>query len=72
MCLGRTSAANHAQQLRQKAQLCRRAADIPTEGCNVDSELIWLAQRLEREAATLEKLLSADLDREIDYSNARE
>jgi hypothetical protein len=67
MRFARTSAATHAQQqLREKAQLFRRVANISTEGCRIDRELIWLTQLLEREAATLEQLLSADLDREAD------
>ena len=45
-----------AAQLRQKAALCRRAANIPTEGSSQTNRLLLdLAERLEREAAALEK-----------------
>ena len=45
-----------AAQLRRKAALCRRAASIPTEGSSQTNRLLLdLAERLEREAAALEK-----------------
>jgi len=44
-----------AAQIRQKAALCRRAASIPTEGSNHTNILLLdIAERLDREAATLE------------------
>jgi hypothetical protein len=44
-----------AQQLRQKAELCRRAASVPTHGGTAaDRILIELANRLEQEADAAE------------------
>ena len=46
------------QELRRKAQLCRRAARIPASGSwNTDRILVVLAERLERDAALQERLL---------------
>jgi hypothetical protein len=45
-----------AAQLRRQAALCRRAASIPTEGSNHTNRLLLdIAERLEREAAALDK-----------------
>jgi hypothetical protein len=53
---GKSEVSVQAAQLRQKAALCRRAASIPTEGSNQTNRLLLdLAERLEREAAALEK-----------------
>jgi len=47
-----------AQQLRRKAELCRRAASITTQGgLSADRALIELAQRLEQEADGIERAL---------------
>jgi len=46
------------RELRRKAALCRRAAAVPTSGSgNADRILETLAERLEREAALLERVL---------------
>ena len=43
-------------ELRQRADLCRRVASVPTEGGRrEDRVLLIIADRLEREAAELEK-----------------
>jgi hypothetical protein len=40
-----------AQELRRRAALCRRAANVPTSGSsNADRILLELAEQLEREA----------------------
>jgi hypothetical protein len=45
-----------AEQLRRKAELCRRAAAIPTRGgLSEDRALLDLAQRLEQEADATER-----------------
>jgi len=45
------------QELLRKAQLCRRAARIPTSGSwNTDRILVVLAERLEHDAALEERL----------------
>ena len=45
-----------AQELRQKAELCRRAASTPTSGsAHTDYILALLAEQLERDAWLLEK-----------------
>jgi hypothetical protein len=41
----------NAKELRRKAELCRRAASVPTTGStNADRILLELAQHFEREA----------------------
>lgn len=46
-----------ATELRRKAELCRRAASVSTEGGHrADSILMNLAAELEREAQELEEL----------------
>jgi hypothetical protein len=46
-----------AAELRHKAELCRQAASVPTEGGHpADSVLLTLADELEREAQGLERL----------------
>ena len=48
--------ATGAAALRAKAALCRRAAEVPTDGGRgTDRILINLAEQLEREATELEK-----------------
>jgi hypothetical protein len=55
-----------AQKLRQKAELCRRAADIPTEGGTAaDRVLMKLAYRLEQEADAAEREASASITAKI-------
>jgi hypothetical protein len=45
-----------AQELRQKAALCRRAASTPTSGsAHADYILVLLAEQIERDALLLEK-----------------
>jgi hypothetical protein len=46
-----------ARELRQRAALCRRAAAVPSSGdAIINRELIALAQRLEQQAAVLERI----------------
>jgi len=55
-----------AQKLRQKAELCRRAAAIPTEGGTAaDRVLMKLAYRLEQEADAAERQASASITAKI-------
>lgn len=50
---------NAASELRKKAELCRRAASVPSDGGkHADRLLLDLAYHLEREAETIEKLAS--------------
>jgi hypothetical protein len=45
-----------ARELRRKAALCRRAANIPTSGSgSADRILMVLAEQLERDAVLLER-----------------
>jgi hypothetical protein len=49
----------HADKLRRRAELSRRAASHPTEGSRkTDRILIAMAERLEREAAAHEEFAS--------------
>jgi len=49
------------EQIRRKAELCRRAAGIPTHGgLSDDRALIELAQRLDQEADVIERALKPD------------
>jgi hypothetical protein len=49
------------RELRRKAALCRRAANIPTSGSsNADRILMALAEQLEHDAALRERQLQKD------------
>jgi hypothetical protein len=51
----------YAQELRNTAAHCRRAANIPTSGStDADRALVILADRLERDAAFRERLPQGD------------
>ncbi|MDB5410298.1 MAG: hypothetical protein JWL84_5210 [Rhodospirillales bacterium] len=48
-------------ELRKKAALCRQTASVPTNGStSADRVLIRLAETLEHEAATIERLFTRD------------
>jgi hypothetical protein len=50
------------REFRRKAELCRRAASIPTSGSgNADRILLALAEQLERDAALRERQLQKDV-----------
>jgi hypothetical protein len=52
-----------AAQLRQKAALYRRAANVPTEGSHHTDRLLFeLADKLERKAEALENTETEDTD----------